>query len=97
MFLFIIGILLVIVGIFLPMFLSCNPTESRIIRSIAAVIAAVLILVSCFASVPTGYTGILTTFGRVENNTLDAGFHFKAPWQKIVTHEQSGAAKPIYI
>lgn len=85
MFLFIIGILLVILGIFLPMFLSCDPTESKIIRSIASVIAAILILVSCFASVPTGYTGILTTFGRVENNTLDAGFHFKAPWQKIVT------------
>lgn len=38
----------------------------------------------CTASVPTGYSGILTTFGRVENTTLDAGFHFKLPYQKVV-------------
>ena len=38
----------------------------------------------CCKTVPTGYTGILTTFGRVEDSNLDAGFHLKAPWQKIV-------------
>jgi len=38
----------------------------------------------CAASVPTGYTGILTTFGRVENTTLEAGFHLKSPFQKVV-------------
>ena len=34
--------------------------------------------------VPTGYTGILTTFGKVEETTLDAGLNIIAPWQKIV-------------
>lgn len=38
----------------------------------------------CINSVPTGHTGIVTTFGRVENYTLDAGVHFQAPWQKVV-------------
>ena len=39
---------------------------------------------SCFVSVPTGHTGILTTFGKIENATLEAGVHFKLPYQKVV-------------
>jgi regulator of protease activity HflC (stomatin/prohibitin superfamily) len=42
-------------------------------------------VVSCVASVPTGYTGIVTTFGRVHDETLSAGFHVKAPWDSVVT------------
>ena len=53
---------------------------------ILVVIVALVILIfsTCTAQVPTGYTGILTTFGRVESYTLDAGFHFKSPFQKVV-------------
>ena len=39
----------------------------------------------CVASVPTGHTGVVTTFGKVEDKTFDAGFNMKAPWQKVVT------------
>ena len=35
-------------------------------------------------TVPTGSTGIVTTFGRIENITLDAGIHFMLPWKKVV-------------
>ncbi|MGM9680694.1 MAG: SPFH domain-containing protein [Eubacteriales bacterium] len=49
-----------------------------------AVIAAIILAVNCTTSVPTGYTGIVTTFGKVEDYILDAGLHFKAPWQKVV-------------
>ena len=48
---------------------------------------AVLILAvafSCVTVVPTGYTGILTTFGRVENRTIGAGAHLILPWQEVV-------------
>ena len=45
-------------------------------------------LLICFLgfikTVPTGSTGIVTTFGRIENITLDAGIHFMAPWKKVV-------------
>ena len=44
----------------------------------------VLIVFSVITSVPTGHTGILTTFGKVEDVTLEAGVHFKMPWQEIV-------------
>ena len=47
--------------------------------------AIVLAVFSCFTSVATGYTGIVTTFGRVEDITFEAGFHMKAPWQEVVT------------
>ena len=37
----------------------------------------------CMASVSTGNTGVVTTFGKVENYTLEAGFHLKAPWHTV--------------
>ena len=33
---------------------------------------------------PTGYTGIVTTFGKVHDTTLDAGISFKAPWDNVI-------------
>ena len=47
-------------------------------------LAIALIVLSCVAVVPTGYTGILTTFGRVEDRTVSSGINLIAPWQKIV-------------
>lgn len=38
----------------------------------------------CIASVDTGYIGIVTTFGKVENYTMESGMHFKAPWNSII-------------
>lgn len=49
-----------------------------------ALLGVILIAVSCVTSVPTGHTGIITTFGKVENYTLEAGIHVKAPWQNVV-------------
>ncbi len=49
------------------------------------IVAALVIVFSfCTTQVPTGYTGIVTTFGKVEATTLEAGFHFKSPIQKII-------------
>ena len=39
---------------------------------------------TCTATVQTGYTGIVTTFGKVEDVTLEAGLHFKSPFQRII-------------
>ncbi len=54
---------------------------------ILLIIAAVLVLIvatTCTATVETGYTGIVTTFGKVEDVTLEAGLHFKSPFQRII-------------
>ena len=59
-------------------------TRRGFVAVIALVIAAALILLSCVATVPTGHTGVVTTFGRVEDYTLDAGVHMVRPWQQVV-------------
>lgn len=51
---------------------------------IGVILALVFIITSCISYVPTGYTGIVTTFGKVEENTLDAGIAFHLPWQNVV-------------
>lgn len=51
---------------------------------IGVVLAVAILIVSCVAVVPTGYTGVLTTFGKVENRTVPSGISFIAPWQKVV-------------
>ena len=53
-------------------------------RQFLSIIGAVWLLLGAFAVIPTGHTGILTTFGKVENTTLEAGLHFKMPYQSIV-------------
>lgn len=64
------------------------PRKGSAVAKLAIVIALLLVIVAlagaCVRTVPTGYTGILTTFGKVEDSNLDAGVHIKAPWQNIV-------------
>ena len=57
---------------------------SSIPFALGIILFAVLLCVSMIVSIPTGHTGVVTTFGRVENTVLDAGIHSKSPWQKIV-------------
>ena len=59
-------------------------SEYKAAAMIPGALAVVLIVISCVSFVPTGYTGIVTTFGKVENGTKDAGVVVKAPWQSIV-------------
>ena len=62
-------------------------TTLRLGRVIVACLIALILVLTPILTVrfiPTGYTGILTTFGKVEETTLDAGINFIAPWQKIV-------------
>ena len=56
-----------------------------IIIAAAALIVLILVFTTCTATVQTGYTGIVTTFGRVEDRTLEAGLHVKSPFQQIIS------------
>ena len=47
-------------------------------------IAAALIAASFVRTIPAGHTGVVTTFGRVENYTLDSGLHMVAPWKSVI-------------
>ena len=58
-----------------------------IFKVVVPIILIILIAVfsfTCLAKVPTGHTGVLTTFGKVEPYTLDSGMHFKLPWQRVI-------------
>ncbi|MDR3051348.1 MAG: prohibitin family protein [Oscillospiraceae bacterium] len=55
-----------------------------LILTVAALGLLAVLFLNCTTQVPTGYTGILTTFGKVEGVTLEAGFHFRSPFQKII-------------
>ena len=54
------------------------------ISLVAVIFAVAVIVAACVAVVPTGYTGILTTFGRVEERTIPAGINLIAPWQNVI-------------
>ena len=86
MFAVVIGILLIIAAIAFPFITHGMGYKGGGIGSvIALILAAVIIALSCISTVPTGHTGILTTFGRVEDKNLPEGMNFHAPWQSITT------------
>ena len=58
--------------------------HTRPAQLLAVLVLAVSVALSCVTVVPTGYTGILTTFGRVEERTISAGAHLILPWQEVV-------------
>ncbi len=58
--------------------------KKSLIIIVGIVIVVLLVATTCTATVETGYTGIVTTFGKVEDRTLEAGLHFKSPFQRII-------------
>lgn len=87
MFSVVLGVLLVIAAIIIPIISSkigCGRLGG--FASVVALLLAVFIVGgSCISTVPTGHTGILTTFGRVEDRNLPEGMNVHAPWQNITT------------
>ena len=79
MLLFILAIVVLLGGVVVYLL-----TRRGVVAAIALVIAAALCVFSCVATVPTGHTGVVTTFGKVEDYTLDAGVHLVKPWQQVV-------------
>lgn len=86
MFAVVLGAILLIAAIALPFIMHHMEINGGGIASVICVVLAIAIVVgSCISTVPTGHTGILTTFGRVEDKNLPEGMNFHAPWQNITT------------
>ena len=89
MFLFILGVLLTI-GAFVELgFYRTEDRYSEIAwkmskRQFLSLLCLLVCLLGCIKTVPTGSTGIVTVFGKVQSQTLDAGIHFMAPWNRVV-------------
>lgn len=79
---FILGILALIIGLGCAIFMEDGKGFSATVGIVAAIIFTIVSVVSV---VPTGYTGIVATFGTVHNETLSAGLNVHAPWDNVIT------------
>ena len=62
-----------------------GPRLTLILVAVAVVVLIVVVVaLAPYTVMPTGHTGIVTTFGRVENYTLTDGFHLKNPIQQVI-------------
>ena len=53
---------------------------------IGSIILIVIILIkSCFTIIPTGYTGVRTTFGQIDETVCQNGFNFKIPFVQHIS------------
>lgn len=70
--------------------------KKKMTKIIAIAVCAVLLLavaLTCFTVVPAGHTGVVLTFGAVEDNVLDEGLHFKAPLVQTVVQMNNRTQK----
>jgi len=79
MFAVIIGVLILAAGC-----IAAKVLKKGFIVALAAVLAVGAVGIGCIRTVPAGHTGVVTTFGRVENYTLGSGAHFVAPWKTVI-------------
>ena len=84
--LLIIGLIAIVIGIVVSNSLkrTRNASASPMILTGAIILGVVLMVISCVRTVPTGHTGIVTTFGKVEETTYEAGVHVVMPWKTVI-------------
>lgn len=51
---------------------------------IGAVVLVFIIIFASITTVPTGYVGVKTRFGQVQNDTIQEGLNFKAPFVESI-------------
>lgn len=54
-----------------------------VLTGVLLIIGVIFLFSSC-SSVPAGHTGILTTFGKVEDRVLHEGLNWKSPFQRTI-------------
>lgn len=58
----------------------------KLVITLVVVLLAVVVLANSFVTVPAGHTGVVLTFGKVEDTVLQEGLHFKTPFvQNVIT------------
>ena len=72
-----------VVGLFAVKKLSSN--KKAVVAPILALVVGIAgVVLSCVVSVPTGHTGVVATFGKVEDYTFEAGVHMKMPFSDVI-------------
>lgn len=87
MFAIIFSVILIVGGLCAMMILRKMKAKSfgTIVMVACLAVAGITMFLACTSTVPTGHTGILSTFGKVEDVSLGNGLNFHKPWQTIVT------------
>lgn len=83
MILFLIALLSMIFLFSLPLLIE-RQRDRRILRTILIPLTVILLLASLIVTIPTGFVGIPVMFGRVQNESMDAGLHLTPPWVSVV-------------
>lgn len=68
----------------------------KIVKIVVIAVCAVLVVgvaLTCFTVVPAGHTGVVLTFGAVEENVFDEGLHFKVPLVQTVVQMNNRTQK----
>ena len=58
----------------------------KLIAILTIVLAAIILLCSSAAIVPSGHTGVVVTLGKVSDNSMSEGFHLKLPFVQSVVN-----------
>lgn len=99
MFLFVIGMIILLAAIgAIVLGIKARKAKFTVLGVAIGLLAVVVIICSSLSTVPTGHTGILTTFGKVEDVSLPNGVNLHAPWQNVITmsnKEQKDSGKGI--
>lgn len=90
MFILIFLILLLVLGIAALIFpvhytseKTGNAEKTRAASILPFGIMFIVLLFTVWTTVPPKNVGVIQTLGAVSDRTLDSGFHFKLPWQKV--------------
>ena len=87
-FLIVLSLLIFACGFLMPKIVKMYNEDFKFSQkvSVASIVVSVLLLVfsMSFVIIPTGYTGVRTTFGQIDDITVQNGFNWKIPFvQKI--------------
>ncbi|MEK3749980.1 prohibitin family protein [Paenibacillus sp. FSL E2-8871] len=65
----------------------------KIVSGVAAVLIVLLVGANSFVSVEYGHVGLYKTFGKLNDNTLSPGIHFKVPFIQTVIQVNTQVTK----
>ncbi len=81
-----VSLAIVLVGV-IGLFASkkfANSKKASGVLAIVLIVGVIGVIASCVVSVPTGHTGVVATFGKVEDYTFEAGVHMKMPFSDVI-------------
>lgn len=56
---------------------------AKLITLAVVVVLLIAVAISFMTIIPSGHTGVITTFGKVSEEVLQEGLHIKMPWQVV--------------